>query len=504
MAQYNKNLPINVSSKNTSEGDGKILSFYGMGTDDINNILNRLLLPGNGPFRKVNPAKNIDKAWAKGNILFIKVLNDKVDDFLNSGMKSVISALVSSGKYDNDVILHLQDEADFALKSAMSKEEMNKLYSDNAASVIDMWTQYLNNINDPEMRKVLELYSKIYGNTIYGHALSLKNVMSIKAVDPNATFVLGRTTWASYGRGVKANAKKFPLWRYTRKNDATQQQIIDAQEALGHGLEEFGELGVAVQNAIMIEAEKEANKGVNLIPVRYIGYDISDTYLYNPKEDDPLVAKPNMSSNVVYQINALAKEAEAKKNAESGNSEIGSEELSAMNKRTELATKAIEQLCAQEKIDTSKIQGEPEARLVQMLLDYYTRRVTQKANILKPENIRQYAEDAVQLTLIMDNIALGQLSRFRHSLQYTQKEAAALAPVIRTAVQRNGNAMVSEAVNDKGAFLSQYKAALKKLGIKIVPNETSIEQENPSEMTTESVKKDFFNMLDRINNPITY
>ena len=482
---YNKYLEVSVSAKNTAEGDGKIVSFFGIKPADMPAVLNRLLLPGDGPFRKPNPLKNIVNAWAKGGTLFVKVAADKAQAFLDTGLKSIVSALVKSGNYDNDKIVHLEDEASFAVLGAMSKEEMNKLYADTDASVLDMWTQYLNNINDPEVRKALELYSKIYGKTIYGHALSLKNVMSIKAVDPNATFVLGKSTWASFGRGVKANAKKFPLWRFTTKHDASEQQIAAAQEALGHGLEEFGNLGVAVQNAIQIEAQKEANKKEDLIPIRYIGYDISDTYLYDANEEDPLLSKPNMSSNVVYEINALAKEVEAekaKKNGEGVDDEFNKEMLD----RTDKAVGAMEKLCKDVKIDVDNIKGDPEARLVDMLMQYYLALVPQKANVLKAENVRQYAEDAVQLTLCMDNIALNQLNRFHHSLQYTQKEASALAPIIRKAVGAIGRALVEAGDDD---FMAAFYRAMKKVGIELVSDEDELN----------SIKESFNNYYNRIN-----
>ena len=519
MAKYNKNVEIDVTSKNASDGDGKILSFYGFKQNgDGLKALDRLLLPGNGPFRKPNPSKNIAMATYKGGGLHVKVMNDKVQDFLNTGFKSILSSLISSGNYDNDKLMHLYDQTEFALTSSMSKDEMNKLYGETEMSVVDMWTSYLNNINDPEMRKQLELYSQIFGNTIYGHALSLKNVMAIRAIDAKtgskATFVLGKTKWAEFGRGVKAGAKKYPLWMFVNKNDASAQDIAKAQEELGHGLEQFGDLGVAVQDAIKIEAQKMANTKTKKIPMRYIGYDISDTYLYNPKED-LLNVKPNISGNIVYTLNQLAQEAEAKKSQERG--DIDKDEAAKMNERTNLALQAVEDICQKNGINTD-INGTPDAKVADLLMQYFTKRITDNKktfNILKPENANIYAQDGVQLTLIMTNVALGQLSRFKHSLQYTQKEAATLAPIIRYAVQAIGNATVKN-VNEsktliKENFLSDFKAALKKLGIRIIPNsnessnvENPVSTENQDNMAFESIKKDFNNILDRINNPIIY
>ena len=134
--------------------------------------------------------------------------------------------------------------------------------------------------------------------------------------------------------------------------------------------------------------------------------------------------------------------------------------------------------------------------------------VTPKANVLKPENIEQYARDGVQLTLIMTDTGLNLLNRFRHSLEYTQKEAVALAPIIRTAVYTIGSkvSQINEGMNDN--FMAMYKDALKKLGIKVVKDNTSLETSdvNNSQVMENTEKKkevlDNFNKyLERLNNP---
>jgi len=484
--KFNPYLEVEVTCKDTNEGK-KLVSFYGIKPNDMQSVLDRLLLPGSGMFRQVNPAKNVEKAWSKGGALFVIVSPDKINDFLNSGAKSIQSALISSGNYNNSGLLHLIDETASAMDS-ISKDEMNKMFDDARTSEVDMWMEYLNKVNDPETRKILELYSKIYGNTVYGHLLSLKNAMIIRNLNGEATFVLGKSTWAKFGRGIKQGAKKYPLWGASLKDNVSPSEIKAAMDSLGHGLEEFGDLGVAVQQAVMIQAGNQGQKGKTYVPFRYIGYDIADTYLYNPKEEDPLTAKPNISSNVVYSLNALAKEAEAKKKAEAGETIQGDDE---MKIKTEKALAEMQNICAEKGIKPVEGDGEPSSKLATMLLDYYTNMLNNNKkiiNVLKPENISQYAQDAVQLTLIMDGIALDQLNRFRHSLVYTQKEAAALAPVIRYVTQKLGRSMVNEEIG--GDFTSQYKAALKQLGIKIVKDEVDM------------MKESFYRVFNKINKNI--
>ena len=94
--------------------------------------------------------------------------------------------------------------------------------------------------------------------------------------------------------GIKKGAKKYPMWRIVNKYDPSKQDIDAAKTKLGHELSQLGDLGVTVLEAIRIEAEKEANKGQKTVFLPYYGYDIADTYRFNPKEDNPLVTKPGM------------------------------------------------------------------------------------------------------------------------------------------------------------------------------------------------------------------
>lgn len=515
MGKYDQNLEVEVKVQDTKSGDSKLLTFFGIKQkSDVDDILGRIM-SGTGFMAKPNPDKHIDKAWAKGNILYIVIKKSEIPAFMGSGMKSVITALVRSGNYDVDKIMHLQDVVDFQLNQ-MGDAEKEQLFKDSAMSVADLWTMYLNKVNDPETMKILKLYSKIYGNSIYGHALSLKNVMTIRAMGAkygtNPTFVLGRSTWIKYGRDVKSGAKPYPLWRYVNKDSNASKSTIDAtrqtvQNDLGQGDVDYSDLGVTVQNKIDIEVNKILSKG-NLMPIKYLGYDISDTYLINPA-DNPLDKKPNIKGNVVYELNALAQQLEDEKNA-SKNGEFDQDEQTRMNNRTEVAASAVEELCQEKNITVTGDINTADNRLLNSLLSYYRTLVTPKANVLKPENIEQYARDAVQLTLIMTDTGLNLLNRFQHSLVYTQKEAVALAPIIRMAVSKIGSkvSQLQEGIMDND-FMTSYKNALKKLGIKVVRDnnpEINVNQESngvvENVINKEQITENFNKYLERLNNPL--
>ena len=327
---------LNVTIKDTKEGN-KLLSFWGIDNAELGSIVQRLSLIG-GKLGEGNPKKGVLKVWKKGGGLFVITPND-MNTFVDVGLKGLQAELLKAGKYDNDEVMKLTDVIGFKANT-ISKEDMDKLYKDAKVSEIDMWRNYLSTINDEKTRKVLELYSKIYGNTSYGHMLSLTNVMTIRNINPDATFVLGATSWKKYDRGVKRGAKPYPLWGAKPIKDASSADIKQAQETLGHELENFDDLSVAVKDAIIKTAEQMASKS-NFSMYRYLGYDIADTYRIHPNEDDPLTSKPSIISNITRELNQLAQEAEASKTP------IGDEMKDEHNKmmlRTERAAPEIEKI----------------------------------------------------------------------------------------------------------------------------------------------------------------
>lgn len=499
MGKYNDYLDVEVQRKAMKDGERSILEFWNINRSDFAAILDRILEPGKGPFRKALPDKNIEKAWVDGSVLKVIVRNDKADDFIDSGLKSIQSALVKSGKYDTEAIMNLSDEVWHRLNFP-SKEQMNKDFDESRASEIAAWTNYLNTINDPATVEALKLYSEMYGESIYGHALSLRNVMSIKRKNPDATYVLGRGEWSKYGRGVRRNAQLYPLWGMKTNYHPTAEDIEVAKKFFGFEGEDFGNLGVAVRNGIEIEASKK--KGI-MMPFRYYGVDIADTYLYKNAKEDPLLAKPNISSNLSYRLNRLAQEAEAKKGGDKKKDIPGYDE---MVDKTQKALSALEPFCTKYKVPMPDAQNSAaDFALVESLLAIYKAAITKKGDVLKDTNIQKMAEDCTQITLIMDGVALNQLSRFQHDNVYTQKEIAAIYPVIAKVVNTLGSAMAStmtEGVLNEDSFLNRFKSALKQLGIKIVRNKEeeapADEEENTQTIEVESIKKKFNSIMERM------
>ena len=502
MGKFDDTLDVEVGVKDTTDGKRKVITFYGIQKGDLNGIVSRLV--DNTGFKAVpKPDKNVEMVFTKMGNLIVTVYKDKIQDFLKTGMKSIISGLVASRNYDFDKIKHLEDVTGFMLEKP-GKEDIKRLHGERKTTMAELWTEYLNKVSDPETMEQLKLYAQIFGNTIYGHALSLKNVMAIKGMakkyGTNPTFVLGRTKWKEYGRDVRGGAKPYPLWTVVDKGRASKADLeaarLAAQAELGQSDVNYEDLGVTVQDKINIEASKILDKNQKEF-VPYIGYDIADTYLINPKEDDLLKTKPNISGNIVYQLNALAQEAEAKKN--DGKREgIDAEKDNAMKGRSEKALEAMNEICVADNISYEQ-GGSAEGSLVNALLAYYRKYASAKLNVLKPENVEQHAKDATQLTLMMTDTALNQLSRFTHPLEYTEKEATTLGNLIVPIVSEIGRALIKEGNED---LMGLFWKTLDRAGIKVVRDEDIPMQEAMKKpQSLQEATRNFYLMLNKLNKP---
>ena len=497
-AKDTKRPNLTVSAKPSKmESNITIVTIGGIEKNDIEKVVNNLKKPDG------NPKDSLTRVEAKGSILIMKVKNDMMEVFLKNRLKNIMGEL-ERNNYAADCIDTLLDKTDFALNKP-DDEAINKLRAEGEDAVADLWTDYLNKINDPIEMKVLNLYSQIYGDSKYGHLLSLRNVLMIRAMakkyGTNPTFVLGSSVWNKFGRGIKRDAKMYPLFRLrTNKGDATKEDKREAMDKCGFPAMSYEELGATIQHMVDIDAENAAyvrTHNENLYNW-YVGYDISDTYLFDPKVPDPLYSKPGITSNIEYKLNQLASEIELGKN--DVENELGSGFKDTMEKNTKIAADFISQVCAKKKIQMAN--GEtPTATLINGLKAYYRTIIPVKANIIKQENIDGYANDATHLTLIMLNVGLGALNSFSHGLTYTKKEAAALGPIIMSTIMSIGrqiqpNANVEDNAEENAETLNEMEGndavsmfiqGIEKIGGKVVDDEEGA-QMNLSEAVVNFLK----------------
>ena len=454
----------------------KIINLYNIDKNSANEIVNRLT-----DTSKQRITRNcwIDKD--EPTHVLIKVFDKDIDNWLDGGDLNAVQSILIKAGYNPDEVKHLEDEIATGFYSK-DKEKINKAHDEAGENAMQMWQNYLSKINDPVTRAQIELYSRVYGNVSYGHILSVKNATLIKSYDKNATFVLAPGQWKKFGRGIKRGAKPLPMYVWVPYDKATDKDIEAAKNQSGWEDTSDDELSMQVKNDINMRANQKKG-GFTL---RSIGYDVRDTYLLSGAKEDKWSTEIGLLNNLSGELNSAAIMDRQKRNVEPINPDT------LMEKRTEKAATWMERFCNQNGYDTTTRYQDASNRLADYLLSYCSANATKKANILTNANIRTYAENATQITLIITKLGLSALSRFSKTYAYDKKEASALMNVVfGIAKQLEMNSVVDEGVFDwirnKAAFVKMFVSALKQIGCTIINKNNTQNQATNVPMNNQNV-----------------
>lgn len=455
-----------------------IFTFYGLDKKDAFDI--RSVLHN-------NPQKYTQFSVVKDNTLKVKISTDDLDNFLNTGMKTIQSILLKSNRYDQNEIMHLEDEAYARAGNGDERGNKVKAYKDNKNKAIEVWQKYLGTLDDPETVKIIEAYSVLPLDKVYGHQLSQKNAMLIRSVNNDATFILPLGEWRKLNRGVKRNAQRYVIYiipKGTAKSDINK--VSDVIKSLGWGSSTYDELPPQVQKEVDIKTNNLASK--IFIPV--YEYDIADTYVF-PGKPDLFNQTMGLKNNLTGELNALAK-----MDAMSNPDAPKPDEI--MRKRTIEVNEKVNEICEKNKVKYLKSDN-PAINIVNALEANY-RKSAEKLDILKETNIKMFAENATHITLLIGKFAYEALNRFSHGYRYTKKEVGeminAVGGVLREInIDRVDDTSLNEAINintDKN-FIKQFMDAFFEIGCRIVDDsqKPAIQQQsqNIDRIVAESIKK---------------
>ena len=431
-----------------------IMSFYGLDKNDAFNI--------RGVLDK-NDEKNVLNAIIKNDALVLKISGNKLDDFLNTGMKTIQSVLLKSGKYNSDEVMHLEDEAYARAGNGIERGDKVKDYRESKTKAIEVWQQYIKTLNDPETVKLIDAYSTLPTEKIYGHTLSQKNAMLIRSVDSDATFILPLSEWRKLNRGVRRGAKRYVI--YIMVGDKKDQKMVtDVIQKLGWGKLPYDELPPQVQKEVDIQTNGVASN----IFVPVYEYDIRDTYVF-PGQPDLFNQTIGLKNNLTGELNALAK-------MDSLSSENAPKPDEVMEQRTIKANEQFSKYCDEKGIKYVKSQN-ASMNLVNALEANYKQHAI-NLDILRDTNINMFAENATHITLLIGKYAYNMLSRFTHGNEYTKKEVGEMINAVGSTLRLlNDKSELNEAIdirNDKN-FIKEFMDAFFEIGCRI-KNDTNIEK----------------------------
>ena len=487
----------------------KVINLYNIDKDSANAIVERLNDKTKGRITRL--------AWLDKTApthVQIKVFDKEIDQWLDGGDLNAIQSVLLKAGYNADEVMHFEDEIATGFYSK-DKEKINKAHNEAGENAMEMWQKYLSKVSDPVTRKQLELYARIYGNVSYGHLLSIRNAALIKSYDKDATFVLAPSVWKSeFGRGIKRNAKPLPMYGCTGDKEPTAKDIEDAKREAGWEETDIDDLSTQVKRDILMKASNRANKsGGNFY--RMVGYDVRDTYLLNGAKDDKWTTEIGLLNNLNSELNQAAILDRQQRNIDNINIDT------IMENRTEKAADWMEKFCQDSGLSTKTSYKDAGNRLADYLLNYCTANATKRANILSEGNIRTYAENATQVTLIITNLGLNALSRFSRTYEYTKPEAVALMNVVfGIATKLGDNSILNEGIGawfrDKIQFVKMFVKALKMIGcgiknekVETPQTDSNIQQKNtstdgvdtnmPQLSEQKTMTRKFNEMFERIN-----
>lgn len=405
--------------------------------------------------------KNLAKfslgAIVKGDALLVRVKADDLDKWLDTGMKTLQSFLIKSGKYDNDEVLHLTDEAYARSGNGATRGDKISKYREVKNSAIEYWQKYLETLNDPETIKIIEAYSSLpLTDKVYGHTLSRKNAMLIRSVNNDATFILPLKEWRKLNRGVKRGAKQYVIYIPT----GTPEQIADVKDViknLGWGNMPYDDLPTQVQKEVDIKTNGLAN---NLFKPVY-EYDISDTYLF-PGQPDIFSQTLGLKNNLTGELNDLAK------SEVMANSENAPKPDEIMKRRTIEANNLLIRDCEEKKIQYTP-SNNPSINLINALEARY-KKSAMDLDILRDTNINMFAENATHITLLIGKIAYDALGRFTHGYKYTRKEVGEMINAVGSVLSMiDDNRKLNESYDFRlnKEFVSKFMKAFYEIGCSI-------------------------------------
>ena len=445
------------------------LFFYNLQPDDVQLIINELM-SNKEQTRTLNafvPRKNLK------NCVQVRIGINDMDTWLNSGLPLVQNVLRQSGSYNEQEI---NDIPGYISNVAVSKQEMEQGYKDAESNAVDIWNSYLQDINNPEVRKKLEAYKRVYRylGVQYGHVKSARNVATILSTDSNATFILTAPEWRKLNRYVKPNAQRFYV--HVPLVDADTSEIDKIIEKIGWGGTRYRDLPRQVQQKVEVMCRES-----NIAPpfAIYLEFDISDTEVI-PGEIDIFNEEMGLANNLTGELNDKAKADYAQKHEENAVPE--DEEMAA---RTQKAADFILQFLQKHHVPFNPAENtDASTILVDGLYAYYKFNAEADANIDKDTNKDIFARNATYFTLLITGLALEKSGNFSHPVTYSKKEAAEfmnsvmyvlkrLEPAVAEQTQAAQAIEVNESAEQNVEFskqeiLQKFMEFCKQTGIKII------------------------------------
>lgn len=406
--------------------------------------------------------------------------------------------LQSTGRYDMPSIEDIMRELKFALKTIVTKEEM-QAYNQ---SIDEIWMDFIKRLDDPEMQTLVKSISPFYmGDSTYGWKLCLNNALSVKRAMPEATFVKTSKEWQTkYNRQVIDGSQPLVI---KIPHDSVVHKISDTMQKAGYNKGvRYGDLSRQQKDYIDVKTRGGDAKHYSYIKV----FDISQTVLRDG-EEDIFNTEVGFKNNLTGELNDVAVQDKIAKGY--GNKEAVNALYHNENGNPILVTKALYNAISQEypdiKIYLPKDNAPTEdfERAFQdMVMKIADRLIEEKAKIVREQNRQMGIKSTLTAVLILTRLNPQKVATDIGNSDFDPKFYFQLRDIINEIINMiNKNLPRQESKNMIHEMQIPYIQSVEEL-MSMLGVEDSIENMEESykqkQTTMNQIKESFFRTLNKI------
>lgn len=212
--------------------------------------------------------------------------------------------IVTLNSYDEDSLFDIPENLIQQYYNYTSDEEAESSHE----KIGDTWSQILSNLDNKVLQRIFLSYETTDEHYFrFGTQLSKSNILEILSQKPDAVYVTSEMQWRKFNRLVKDDAE--PIYYRCPRNVGVDKKTVD-KAAADNGFvsgDMAAKLGSQINNATYYQAQKL--KGGKRDYFNGKGYDLTDTYVIEGKED-LFVKEMGLSSNITAELNTAAQKFE--------------------------------------------------------------------------------------------------------------------------------------------------------------------------------------------------
>lgn len=450
----------------------------------------------------------------------VSISTQNPSDPNNKKTKNIIDAyeyLKSTGYYEMPELKDFMFEIKHAITDAVSTKDMQNTEKAND----ELWLKFMKEIQKPEIQLLLKSIGQFsIANSAFGWKLSCDNIGRVQSQKPDATFLHTRLQWKrKFNRDVVPSAQKVVLLvPLINGKYANQEDLKRTMERIGYrDSVNFNDLSNQQKDHVEI-----TTRGDDAVSYRYIAYyDVSDTVNNDPSGRDLWAEEVGFDNNLTGHLNKAAIEYKAK----NSNGEASPEDMEKLYNNEEGDVKSLATAIATgikkhfpsvptvlPKSNNRNAYIKCYSDMIENLADIL---IEEDAKIVKQENRKLGVSIVSTIVLCLTRVSPETVAKKLANDELTDRSYFELRNVINKIIKliqfntpkqeskKYINEMELKTLDSVDELLSMM--GMTKKDVKPTNSYEQDEQfmENKSS-NKESIKENFYNILNRINNAKIY